>query len=78
VRRLALTLTLSDKDAAQLANPAVYTTFSNCQRLTYTCTAHNGGSSSLQALHLALRKALPHLSQLEAVVVEVGEDSSAG
>ena len=38
------------------------------------------GSSSLQALHLALREALPHLSQLEAVVVEVeeGDEDSTG
>jgi hypothetical protein len=47
----------------------VYTTFPNCQRLSYICAAC-GGSGSLQALHLALREALPHLCHLEAVKVE--------
>jgi hypothetical protein len=48
----------------------VYTTFPNCQRLSYICAAR-GGSGSLQALDLALREALPHLGQLEAVEVDV-------
>jgi hypothetical protein len=48
----------------------MYTTFPECQRLRYTCAA-GGGSGSLQALHLALREALPHLGHLEALEVEV-------
>jgi hypothetical protein len=77
VRPLALTLNLSGEDGAQLAKPVVYTTFRNCQRLSYLCAAKSG-NSSLQALNLALREVLPHMDQLEIVEVEVeGQSSSA-
>jgi hypothetical protein len=60
----------------QLAKPAVYTTFPYCQRLQYICTAF-GGESGLEALHLALREALPHMRQLRAVEVDVEEQCNS-
>jgi hypothetical protein len=77
VRPLALTLTLLGEDGTQLAKLATSNTFRNCQRLKFICAAKSD-KSSLQAMHLALRDALPHMGHLESVDVEVeGQHSSA-
>jgi hypothetical protein len=61
---------LSGKSGALLAIPNVHASFLNCQRLRYICAAE-GGDSSLQALHLAMREALPLMDQLKTVELDL-------
>jgi hypothetical protein len=75
VRPLALTLTLSGKNGALLAIPDVFASFPNCQRLRYICAAE-GGNGSLQALHLAMRDALPYMNQVKTVELELDPASA--